>query len=159
MTQAMAPWSTVDVILHATHVWAWGLYAGSLVYIYFRLFPDMRRWLPDEERFEAFSLATGHGLRWWIYGALGLSAASGALLLARAGAHGTAFTALMGLKIALFVVAVAVYTRVSYVMWPARVFVASADRAAEQRRFFRVALGLLALLVAQALAGAAAHVR
>lgn len=154
--QTMA-WSPVDVLLHAVHVWAWGLYLGTLLYIYFRLFPDMRRWLADDERFEAFSITTGHGLRWWIYGALALAAASGAALLARADARGPEFAVLMGVKIALFALALAVYTYVSYVMWPARVFVAAGDRPAEQRRFFRVALGLIVLLVAQALLGAAAH--
>jgi hypothetical protein len=45
---------------------------------------------------------------------------------------------------ALFVVTVAVYVHVSYVMWPRRVFVAVHERAAERRRFFRVALIVMA---------------
>lgn len=155
MTRALP--SLLDVALHAVHIWTWGLYAGSLAYCYLRLFPDMRRWLASEERYEEFSLTTSHGLRWWIYGSLGLAGASGGALLVRSGPHGPAFDLLIAGKFGLLAVSVALYTYVSYVMWPRRVFVAAAHRSAEQRRFFRVALGLVGLLLGQALLGAAAH--
>lgn len=151
----------MTVFLHVVHLWAWGLYFGSLVYIYFRLFPDMRGWIDSDERFETYSLVTGHGLRWWIVGAIGLAATTGVALVAirPRPASDTAFWALVSLKAGLLVATLAVYTYVSYVMWPRRVFVAAEDRPAEQRRFLRVAHLLMALLAAQAMAGAVLHLR
>lgn len=147
--------------MHALHVWAWGLYFGSLVYVYFRLVPDARRHFASDERLEAFSLTTADGLRWWIFGALGLAGATGVALLAirPPPLRDTTFWALVGVKAGLLVATLAVYTYVSYVMWPRRVFVAREDRPAEQHRFLRVAYLLMALLAAQALAGAALHLR
>lgn len=151
----------LEGLVHGVHAWAWGLYFGSLLYIYFRLFPDLRRWLSDEPRFELLSLTTGDGLRWWIYGALALATASGLVLLGlrpRPWSE-TVFWRLVAAKGVALLATLAVYTYVSYVMWPRRVFVSDHERPREQQRFFRVALLLMALLGLQALFGAAAHLR
>lgn len=146
-------------VLHLLHVWTWALYCGSITYIYFRLFPDMRRWLASDDRFEEFSLVTGDKLRWWIFGAVvAAGVTGGGLVLLRSHADpGSLWWALVALKAALFVVTLAVYGHVSYIMWPRRVFVSVAERPAEQRRFFRVALILMACLVGQLVLGALAH--
>lgn len=148
-----------NALVHALHVWTWGIYLGSVTYIYFRLFPDIRQWLESEDRFEEFSLVTGDGLRWWIYGALIAAGVSGVALvvLQPRGSLSSWWWTLIALKAALLLATLAVYTYVSYVMWPRRVFVALADRPAEQQRFFRIALLLMSLLIGQVLLGAAAH--
>lgn len=153
--------AAIRLALHLAHVWAWGLYCGSLIYIYARLMPDVRRWLASDDRFEAFSLTTGHGLRWWIFGALVTAGATGAaLVLVRPLPDpGPVWWALIAAKAVLLLATLALYAYVSYVMWPRRVFVALADRPAEQRRFVRTACALMALLVGQLLLGAAAYVR
>lgn len=146
-------------LLHLAHVWVWALYFGSLTYIYARLFPDMRRWLASDERFETFSLVTGDRLRWWIFGVLAAAGVTGGglvLLRPRAGVSGAWWT-LVAMKTALWLVTLLVYAYVSYVMWPRRVFVAAADRHAEQRRFLRVAVILIVLQVGQLVLGALAH--
>lgn len=155
----MDPQVIPSLLLRVVHVWTWALYCGSITYLYFRLFPDMRRWLGSDDRFEEFSLVTGDGLRWWIFGALvAAGVTGGGLVLLRPRADsGSLWWALVALKAALFVVTVAVYAHVSYVMWPRRVFVSIAERPAEQRRFFRVALILMACLIGQLLLGALAH--
>jgi hypothetical protein len=147
------------VVLHLLHVWTWALYCGSLTYIYFRLFPDLRRWLASDDRFEEFTLVTADGLRWWIFGALiAAGVTGGGLVLLRPRADpGGLWWALVTLKAALFAVTLAVYAYVSFVMWPRRVFVAVSARPAEQRRFFRVALILMACLIGQLVLGALAH--
>jgi hypothetical protein len=147
------------LVLHLLHVWTWALYCGSVTYIYFRLFPDLRRWLASDDRFEEFSLVTGDGLRWWIFGALAAAGVTGGgLVLLRPRAHpSSVWWTFIALKAALFVVTLAVYAYVSYVMWPRRVFVSVTERSAEQRRFFRVALILMACLIGQLVLGALAH--
>ena len=147
------------LLLHLIHVWVWALYCGSLIYIYARLFPGVHRWLASEDRFEAFSLVTGDGLRWWIFGALIAAGLTGVgLALLRAGDHGgPLWWTLLAAKAGLWVAMLSVYAYVSYVMWPARVFVATADRPALQRRFIAVARGLAVLALTQLVLGAVLH--
>jgi hypothetical protein len=153
------PQVILGLLLHMVHVWVWALYFGSLTYIYARLFPDMRRWLASDERFETFSLVTGDGLRWWIFGALGASGLTGvglAFLRSPAEARRIWWT-LVGLKATLWLVTLLVYAYVSYIMWPRRVFVGADERPAEQRRFLLVAVLLAALQIGQLLLGIVAH--
>ncbi len=157
----MDPMAALPVALHVLHLWVWALYCGGLTYIYFRLVPDIRRWLASEERYEEFSLTTAHGLRWWIFGALitaGITGVGLVLVRQRTDAD-SVWWALVCVKAALLLVTVALYAYVSYVMWPRRVFIAVADRPAVQRRFLRVAWLLIALLTSQLLLGALAYVR
>jgi hypothetical protein len=150
---------TGTFLLHLLHLWVWALYAGSLIYIYCRLFPDIRRWLGSEERFEAFSLMTADGLRWWIFGALIAAGLTGlGLAVLRSGqGGGTVWWTLLAAKTVIWVVLLIVYAYVSYVMWPRRVFVATADRPAEQRRFAAVAGVLVVLLMTELVLGAMLH--
>lgn len=147
-------------LLHLVHVWVWAIYCGGLVYIYARLFPDIRRWLASEDRFEGFSLVTADGLRWWIFGALiGAGLTGFGLVLLRAGHRGgTLWWTLLAAKGVIWLAMLIVYAYVSYVMWPRRVFVSTADRPAMQRRFAAVAWGLVTLAVIQLVLGAVLHV-
>lgn len=146
--------------LHLLHLWVWALYCGGLTHIYFRLVPDIRRWLASDERYEEFSLTTAHGLRWWIFGALITAGVTGVgLVLVRPQATDRVWWGLVGAKAVLLLVTLALYAYVSYVMWPRRVFVATADRPAMQRRFLRVAWLLIGLLTSQLLLGALAYAR
>jgi len=148
-----------SLLLHLVHVWGWALYVGSLAYTYGRLFPDMRRWLASDERFETFSIASADGLRWWIFGALGVAGLTGlGLVLLRSSYERTPlWWTLIGAKTALWLLTLGVYTHVSFVMWPRRVFVDAVERPAERRRFFRVALLLALLQIAQLLLGVVAR--
>jgi hypothetical protein len=97
------------------------------------------------------------GARWKVIGVIAAIAVSGAaLVLLRAG-HSTWWWMAIGAKVVLLIAASAVFWRVSWRMWPRRVFALPHEVPAHQAAFRRIGWILLAVVGAASLLGVAAR--
>ena len=142
------------------HIWATAIYWGGLSYSYLRLYPQMRKFLGTQERFEEFAITVAAGLRWWVFGTFALIGVSGAALaVVSAPEHPSAMWRLfIAAKILVLIEMFAVYTYASWVMWPARIFAAPADVPAVQKRFTAVSWVIGTSITLETLLGVAIHV-
>ncbi len=135
------------VFLTVLHVLAGATWLGAMVYSLLVLQPRARRFFPRPEDYETFIVQVSAGMRWPVLAAFALLAASGTGLVLL---HGSAFSFarafLLGSKTLLFFAALALFSYVSWRMWPARILALPEELAAVRAKFRRVG-GLMLFLV------------
>jgi uncharacterized membrane protein len=147
----------VVVLLSIVHVLAGAGWLGAMAYSLLVLQPKAARFFEDPEKFEEFVASIAHGARWPVLASLAVMGASGAGLWLLSPPRDAAWTTLIATKLALFVVAAAIFCYTSWVLWPARVF-ASPDQVPRfQRKFRRIGLTLIVIASAEIALGVIAH--
>ena len=133
----------IDALLTTIHAGTAAVWLGAMVYSLWVVQPRAAAALDDPE---AFSVALAAGARWKVVSICAVLAASGAGLIAIEDGASTAWTVLALLKVALLIVALALFWHVSWHMWPARLFALPEELPGHRRRFRAVAFGLTAVV-------------
>lgn len=132
------------------HVGAAAVWLGAMVYSLAVVQPRAQRFFRDVEAYEQFAVELAAGARRPVLGLCAVLALSGAGLIAVARAsadRSPLWMALVLAKAVLLLVALALFSYVTWQLWPARLFAQAGEVASYQRRF-RVVGALLASLVA-----------
>ena len=148
----------LEFIAGAAHVVVAAVWLGAMAYSLAVVQPRAASFLADERRTEEFAAVLAAGARRKVLAVIVLLALSGAalVLLAPAGDRSDVWWALIAAKTALLVVALVVFARVSWRLWPARLFASEDELPAVRRRFRAAAIALIALVAAGTLLGVAA---
>jgi putative copper export protein len=138
----MSPWLTQTVAaIHTLSAAAW---FGALVYRVMFVDPKAHQFFKQETEYERFSLHLAHGMRYVVMGSLITCGLSGFVLLGlRWNPEQTDWQTLMYGKIGLWVLAFSVFTYVSWVFWPKRVFATDRDLMRLRRQGISLTVGMI----------------
>ncbi len=145
-------------LLAAGHLLMGVGWLGAMGYSLFVLQPKAARFFAgDDDAHETFVTTVAQGARWKVVGLLAGIGATGLAVVALADpADRTAgWWAGVAAKTALLGVAAAIFWRVSWRYWPARVFALPAERPAWRRRLRYAGLALMTCAAAASLIGVA----
>jgi uncharacterized membrane protein len=148
----------LDVIAGAAHVLVAAAWFGAMAYSLAVVQPRAARFLEEERRREAFAATLAAGARYGVLAVIAVLALSGGALVLVGADEGRddAWWALIGLKVALLALATAVFARVSWRLWPQRLFAGPDELPGVRRRFLRAAYVLTAAVAVAIVAGVAA---
>ncbi len=144
--------------LSAAHVVLAAVWLGAMTYSLVIVQPRALRLL-GEQRFEEFAAVLAHGARTAVLAVMAGLALTGAalvVLVLAAGDQDRTWWLLVVAKIVALLAALAVFSWVSWRLWPRRIFALDAELPAVRAVFRRVAITLLALVAAQFVLGALA---
>jgi len=148
----------VTLLLTLVHVGLAALWIGAMAYSLFVAQPAVARTQPDPVRAEEYYREFATGNRWRVVAIIAALAASGGGLVMVASGRSATWWLLIGAKTALLAVGAGIFWWVSWRGWPRRIFALPAEIPAEQARFRRVALALMAVVgLAFVLGVVAAH--
>lgn len=131
------------LVVHLAVAVAW---LGSMGYSLFVAQPRIARAVPDPSRAEEIYRELGAGNRWPVVGLIAVLALSGAGLLIVHDGRSYAWSLAVAGKALLLAAASGLFWWVSWRGWPRRVFALPAELPAQQARFRRVALAMVALV-------------
>lgn len=152
----------VGFAVAAVHVLVAAVWLGAMAYSLVVVQPRAARLL-GLERYEELATVLAAGARWSVLSMCAALAATGAALVALAYAAtgeadpGGPWLALVAVKAVLLVAAVAVFARVSWRLWPQRLFALPAELPELHRTFRRTAYVLMCLVGTEIVLGAAAR--
>lgn len=151
----------LQLALAIIHVLVAAAWFGAMVYSLTVLHPGAARFFKKNEDVEALITTISAGARWKVVTACFLIAASGIGLAAlnwRSPAP-SIWRVLIGLKLALFLAALALFSYTSWWLWPARIFATAEEIPVFQRKFAWIAWSLTVLVGLNIVLGLAAHTR
>ena len=134
--------------LVATHVVVASVWLGAMAYSLAVVQPRAARLL-GPQRYEEFATVLANGARRVVFAMCAALAASGLGLVAVAyasGRPGGGWLALMAAKTVVLAAALAVFSHVTWRLWPRRVFALPDELPALQSRFRAAAVTMLALV-------------
>jgi uncharacterized membrane protein len=136
----------LDALVAVVHTLAGAAWFGAMFYSTFVLHPRAHAFFERDADFEAFIATISHGARWKVLGAMGLLAATGALLAFREWQDAsTTWLVLICVKAVLLLGALLVFIRVSWYLWPARILASPDEVASIQKKFRWVAWIMLTI--------------
>ena len=143
----------------AAHLLATAVWLGAMTYSLAVVQPRTARFLDDERQREAFATELAAGARRPVLILVAVLALSGAGLVATEAGNGqtAAWWSLIAAKAVLLGAALALFARVSWRVWPQRLFSTGDERPAIRARLRRIAWTLLGLVLGEVLLGAAAE--
>ena len=137
--------SVISQVLLMVHLLSAAAWFGALVYRAFFVDPKALQFFQKGADYEQFSVHLADGMRGVVLAALLVCGLSGFALL---GLHGhepsTAWWWLMAVKGLVWMAAFAVFTYISWVFWPRRVFAVEAEYAQVSRQGRLLALVMIA---------------
>lgn len=135
-------------LIVGVHVLGGGIWIGAMAFSVFVLHPRAERFFAGSSTFEDLLFTVVHGARWKVVaGIVGIIASGVALTVMRAPSMrsmGSAWDAIVVVKVALLGVSLALFCHVSWVLWPRRVFASAAELPAIRRRFRAVGVVMIA---------------
>lgn len=145
----------VAVVL-AAHVLGAAVWFGAMAYSLAVVQPRVERALGDES--EQLLVVLAAGARWKVAGLIGVLALTGAALALLPVHRSPVWWTAVAVSVLALLGAAAVFWRVSWRMWPARVFATTDELPAHRRRFRAVAWTMVTLTGIATVAGVVAHV-
>lgn len=138
----MSAWLIQSIAaIHTLSAAAW---FGALVYRVVFVDPKAHQFFKQETEYERFALHLAHGMRYVVMLSLLTCGLTGFVLLGlRWNADQTDWQMLMFGKIALWLVAFSVFTYVSWVFWPKRVFATDRDLLRLRRQGISLTVGMI----------------
>lgn len=149
----------LPIALSTIHVLAAAAWFGAMLYSLTVLHPRAALFFENDADFEAFVTTVSAGARWKVLAACILIAVSGiALTMMNWRPPALSFwLVILGLKLALFLIAVGLFSYTSWRLWPARIFATGDEIAKFQREFRIIGWFLLALVGFSMALGVASH--
>jgi len=150
----LARWILLSIHLLVSAGWF-----GAMAYNLLIQYPRARRFFGDDAQFESFTATLARGARWKVLGALGVIGLTGALLipLSRTDVRARQFNAILLAKLFLWFLAIAIFWRVTWRLWPRRIFATEDELPAIRRAFRNSAIALVTIAAAATILGAALH--
>lgn len=150
----------LDLALRIVHLLVGAVWLGAMVYSLGVVQPRTRVWVDDDGAWEGLAATLAVGARVKVLTMCAILAVSGLALaippLLAADAPSPLWSAVVAAKAGLLVAAVAVFARVSWHLWPARLFAADDELPALRRQFTQAAVLLGALVGANLVLGVVA---
>jgi hypothetical protein len=147
----------LDRTLAAVHLLSAGAWFGALVYRTFFVDPKAARYFRHGAEFERFSLDLAHGMRLVVLSALLTCGLSGFVLLGLKWQSADGWLTLMAVKGGLWAVAFVLFTYISWVFWPRRVFATPEEWPRARRQGVWLALTMIGIAAAGMVLGQAAR--
>jgi len=154
--------ASLELALSITHVLVAAAWFGAMVYSMTVLHPRASLFFKKNGDVEALLITLSDGARWKVLGACVLIAVSGVGLAITSwpSAVPATWLVLIGAKLALFLMAVALFGYTSWRLWPARVFATTEEIPVFRRKFRLIAWSLIVFVgLAMALGVAARLLR
>ncbi|MBX6751050.1 MAG: hypothetical protein IRY85_15475 [Micromonosporaceae bacterium] len=133
-------------LLLVVHLMAAVAWVGAMAYSLVVVQPRIARAVPDPARAEEIYRELAAGNRWPVVGLIGVLALTGIGLVMVFDGRSSGWWAAIAAKALLWVAASGPFWWVSWRGWPRRVFALPAELPAQQARFRRVALAMLAIV-------------
>ena len=150
---------TLHFVLASAHALSSAAWFGSMFYSLTTMQPRARTYFASDLEFEAFVAHVAHGARWKVIGAFAFVTVTGAALIVVA--HPTpasdAWLAVIGIKAALLIAAVLIFSYASWRLWPRRVFATPQELPTIRRQFRIVAVSLILIAAASFALGILPH--
>ena len=145
-------------IAHALSSAAW---FGSMFYSLSVMQPRARRFFASDAEFEEFLATVAQGARWKVLAAFAFVALTGVglIVVARPEPVTNTWLVIVAMKVALFAVAVAIFSYASWRLWPRRIFASPAEAPAIRRTFRAVGFALLIIAALSFALGILPHTR
>ena len=150
------PTELLTAVFSTGHLLIAAVWLGSMTYSLIVVQPRAARDL-GPERYEQLAQSLAAGQRWKVLGLVSALAVSGAGLAVLVSGD-AAWWILIAVHAVLLAVAVVVFARVSWRLWPQRLFALPGERGAVQAQFRRAALALLVVVTLACVLGAVAQV-
>ncbi len=145
--------AVLGALLAVVHLGLLGTWLGSMLYSLLVAQPRAARFFAaDDDAYEAFLVALGAGNRRPVLAIIAAATVSGALILLMPEVN----TAVIGTELAILALAGGVFARVSWRLWPRRVFALPPERPAHRRALRHHALALVGLVGTAFVLGVAA---
>ena len=150
----------LKLALSMTHVLVAAAWFGAMFYSLTVLHPKAALFFKKAEDFEALITTLSDGARWKVLAACFLIAVSGAglAIINWRSPVRSIWLILVALKLALFLVALALFSYTSWRLWPARVFATAEEIPLFHRKFRLIAWSLIFLVGFNIALGVAAHI-
>lgn len=126
------------------HVLGGGVWIGAMFFSVFVLHPRAEVFFAGKPQFEDLLFTVVQGARWKVVAGAAAIATSGAALLWEHRAAGPWWLAVVAAKIGLLLLVIGLFTYVSWVLWPRRVFAAEAELPAIRAVFRRIGALMIA---------------
>lgn len=138
----------VRLSLLSIHVLAGAVWFGAMFYSLMVLHPRARSFFQTSARFEEFITFVASGARWKVLGGCLIIGISGVALYFMSGSQeaNLFFQFCIIAKTVLFLLAVALFSFTSWVLWPARVLATPNEIPVYQTRFRTIAIILIVLV-------------
>mgnify|MGYP000990312802 CR=1 FL=1 len=130
--------------LAAAHQLSAAAWFGALVYRTFFVDPKAKQFFERGSDYERYSLQLAHGMRGVVLLALLVCGGSGFILLGLRWNSSEIWQTLMAAKIAVWLTAFGVFTYISWVYWPKRVFIVETEYRQMRRQGLFLSLVMIA---------------
>jgi uncharacterized membrane protein len=151
--------TVASLILTVLHSLAGAAWFGAMFYSAMVLQPRAQAYFQRPESFEHFISAISSGARWKVLAAFAIVGASGIAMalieVQRPPSH--LWSMLVGGKLVLYLIALAVFIYTSWRLWPARILASGEEVPFIQHRFRRVGQIMLCLIGLSFVLGLVAH--
>lgn len=135
----------LEQTIRAIHTLSWAAWFGALAYRVCFVDPKANRSLGAAAEFEKFSLDLAHGMRYVVTFALAACGLSGFTLMGLRSNSSELWQTMMVAKIGLWLVAISLFSYISWVYWPRRVFANSAEWPALRRQGLILSIAMIAI--------------
>jgi uncharacterized membrane protein len=151
--------TVASLTLTVLHSLAGAAWVGAMFYSAMVLQPKAQAYFQRPEAFEQFISAISSGARWKVLTAFAMVGASGiAMVLIEAQRQPSPlWSMLVGGKLVLYLIALAVFVYASWRLWPARILASSEEIPIIQHRFRRIGQIMLCLIGLSFVLGLVAH--
>jgi uncharacterized membrane protein len=135
---------TLLAIAHALSSAAW---FGAMFYSLTVMQPRAKRFFASDAEFEEFVATVAQGARWSVLAAFAFVAITGVglIVVARPVPVTKAWLVIVALKVALFALALAIFSYASWQLWPRRIFASPAELPRIRQQFRIVGFALLTI--------------
>jgi len=151
--------TVASLILTVLHSLAGAAWYGAMFYSAMVLQPRAQAYFQRPESFEQFISAISSGARWKVLTAFAIVGASGItmVLLEVQRPPSPLWSMLVGGKLVLYLIALAVFIYTSWRLWPARILASDEEIPLIQHRFRRIGQIMLCLIGLSFVLGLVAH--
>ena len=151
--------SFLHALLAVAHALSSAAWFGAMFYSLTVMQPRAKRFFASDAEFEEFVATVAQGARWKVLAAFAFVAISGAglIVVARPRPMSSAWLVIVALKLALFALAVAIFSYASWRLWPRRIFASPAELPGIRRQFRVVGFTLLIIAAASFVLGILPH--
>jgi uncharacterized membrane protein len=135
---------TLLAVAHALSSAAW---FGAMFYSLTVMQPRAKRFFASDAEFEEFVATVAQGARWSVLAAFAFVAITGVglIVVARPVPVTDAWLVIVALKVALFGLALAIFSYASWQLWPRRIFASPAELPRIRQQFRTVGFALLTI--------------
>ena len=139
--------SFLHALLAVAHALSSAAWFGAMFYSLTVMQPRAKRFFASDAEFEEFVATVAQGARWSVLAAFAFVAITGVglIVVARPVPVTNLWLVIVALKVALFALALAIFSYASWQLWPRRIFASPAELPRIRQQFRIVGFALLTI--------------